>query len=100
VEGLGILDEIGDRKGIAESLEGFARLELKLSNPARATTLLGAAESIRESISAMRAPHELPEYRAELATTRLSLGDLAFCELWTHGRSLSLQEAIGFALSK
>ena len=78
--------ELGDGGGIADCLDGLARLAAAAGDGARAGRLLGAAERLRETRGRrpIRVDVPLPDFP-----------DVARDE----GRSMSLEDAVGYALS-
>jgi predicted ATPase/DNA-binding SARP family transcriptional activator len=108
-ESLILAREIGDRRSIAYSLEAFARLSALeaetgsipvtgLSYAERAAVLGGAAEALREAISAPLPPADRAQYEPLVAAVRAALGEARFAPTWAIGRSLPLAAAVGFAL--
>jgi predicted ATPase/class 3 adenylate cyclase len=98
-ETLAAWQHAGTRGAIANQLESFAFLALARENDMRAARLFGAAETVRQAASANMLPHERAEYDAALRTLRERLDAPALENAWAEGRSLSLEEAIAFALS-
>ncbi|MGF6605645.1 putative ATPase/class 3 adenylate cyclase [Paraburkholderia sp. WSM4175] len=97
-DSLAILREMGDRRGIAFVLEGFANLAAAQGWAVCAITIAAAAQAVREQIGAP-AP---PAWRAELDRTLQQAGSglkaEAIADANRQGRSMTLLEAIGFAL--
>jgi hypothetical protein len=97
-ESLAIRRELGDRRGIALSLEGAASVAAATGEARRAARLWDAAERLREEIAAPlllsdRSQHE------EVAAARSALGDdAAFDAAWQEGRAMPLEQAIADAL--
>ncbi len=98
-EGLRQFVHAGDRRGIAQALEGLASLIMSENGSAeRAARLYGAAHSLRETIgtplpAVARAIHEEP-----MNAARAVLGEKAFDEAWASGRALTLEQAVEHAL--
>ena len=92
------LREVGDRRGIAFILEGFAGLAAAEAQPARAICLASAAASLRRIIGAAAPPSWRTdlEHRLEAASTGLSRE--AVEDAGARGRGMSLPEAVVFAL--
>jgi len=101
-EGLVIQRELGDRRGIAYSLEGLAEAVVAARGSSRrAARILGAAERLREEIGTPLPPIDLPQYEQRVASARAALGDnAAFDRAWQEGRALTLEEAIELALKE
>jgi hypothetical protein len=64
----------------------------------RAARLLGADEANRERIGAFLQPSDTPEYHRIRAEVRAHLDDTAFAAAWAEGRSMTLEQAIAYAL--
>jgi predicted ATPase/DNA-binding CsgD family transcriptional regulator len=109
VESLDQRAVVGDRRGIAQCLEALAAVSTirtargphgtahqaaeRRSDAVRAATLFGAAESIRESVSAFILPCERAGYARDVAALRGALGS-ALETHWKHGRDLALDSAV------
>lgn len=93
----------GDRRGIAQCLEGLAAVETGRvragdgRRAGRAALLWGAAERLRDTIASPIPPYEQPEYERDLGDVRAALGDGPFAGAWSAGRSLSLAAAVAEA---
>lgn len=90
--------ELGDRRGVALCLEGIAAVKAAQIQGTSSVTLYSAAAELRRALNAPHAPVERAEYENNLTTLRASLGDTAYDELWTQGRSLRPEQAIELAL--
>ena len=95
---LALRRDLGDRRGVALSLEGFALLAAALGQPRRGTQLWGAADSLRQAIGETRWPVEQAEYEQSIVTLRAALGEEGFAAAWAEGRVLSLDAAVALAL--
>jgi len=87
----------GDVQGIARSLEGLAGVMLA-RGPEHSARLFGAAEALREVIGAPRWPADKAVYESDIAKAREAVGDDAFAAAWSAGRTMSVDEAVEFAL--
>jgi tetratricopeptide (TPR) repeat protein len=99
-ESLEIFRSVGDRRGIAFVLEGFAGLAADLGEPLRAHRLAASAATLRRTIGA----GPPPAWRADLergleAASRGASRD-AIENASARGRSMTLPEAIAFALDE
>ena len=56
--------------------------------------LWGAAESLREAISMPMRPIDRAHYEHALTTTRAQLGEKAFADAWSEGRTMSLEQVL------
>jgi hypothetical protein len=61
--------------------------------------LWGAAEALRERIHAPVHPAEKPRYDRTKAAIETRLGEAAFATAWSEGRTMSLAQAVGEALT-
>jgi predicted ATPase len=91
--------ERGDELRIAEGLEQLADASAVYKQPERAARLLGAVESLRESIGAARQPFERQWQENRLEAIHSQLDEAAFAALWAEGRAMTLEEAVVFALN-
>jgi predicted ATPase/DNA-binding CsgD family transcriptional regulator len=93
-----IAHEHGYRPFVAEALEqtGFAAGLLGAAE--RGAQLLGAADALRQRLSALR--EQAAYYEARLAALRARLGETAFAAAWAAGQSLSRDEAVALALAE
>jgi non-specific serine/threonine protein kinase len=99
-ESLSIREKIGDKKGILNCLDGLAELAQKEAKPERAAQLLGASESLRQTLG-MNAPNETPNDSSQpLRWVQATLGENTFWVVWARGHAMPLEQAIEFALEK
>jgi predicted ATPase len=85
--------------GIFNALVGLAALAAAEGRPERAGQLLGAADAVREEAEAER--YEVLEARLHEETTerlRGELGEVGLAAAYADGRSLSLNDAVAYAL--
>jgi predicted ATPase len=92
-ESMKLFQDLGDQRGVAECLEGWAFAAQTLENNERAARLLGAADTLR-ALTQTRPAHA---DREELDAAIVKLGD-AYMAAWEAGRAMSLDEAIAYAL--
>jgi hypothetical protein len=98
IEGLAIMRELGDRWGMAWSMEGLA-VAFALALPSRAACIWAQAERLREEIGAPLPPSEQPRYNRYVAVARAAIGDSAAFDLaWQRGRAMTLEHAVEYAL--
>ena len=97
-ESLTLLQELGDKNGVAACLEGLAETAGAQGQPERCARLFGAAEALREVIGTVLTPPERADYDRAIMSARAALGDAAFQAAWTVGQSLSLEQAVASAL--
>ena len=99
VENLSIFREMGDRQGIAYSLEGFARLAAAQEGQQdRAVCLWAAAQALREAIATPLPPADHVYYERAVAAVRARMEPDAFAVAWERGRAQSQEAAIAYAL--
>jgi DNA-binding NarL/FixJ family response regulator len=93
-EALGYRWDIGDRRGIAEDLEGLAALAASRGRAKRAAELIAVATAIRQQIGSPVAA----KYRAVVEETTVSarqaLGSTAFSAAWSAGQLMTLERAV------
>ena len=92
------LRSLGHRIGIAWCLEDFAHVALKQQQAERATRLFAAAEGQREALDNPLVAPERKDHDRALAATRAILGGETFGALWIAGCSMSMEDAIEYAL--
>jgi predicted ATPase/two-component SAPR family response regulator len=97
-EALAIFRDIGDRWGITFALQGLARTAVKAGQPARAATLLGAADQARRELGIDLVPPARAYEDATIAEALASLGEPAFWCSWAEGKERQLNEAVAAAL--
>jgi predicted ATPase/DNA-binding SARP family transcriptional activator/DNA-binding CsgD family transcriptional regulator len=84
-----------------EALEGMASLAGAMGEATRAPRLWGAAMAAREVTGINTfTPDEWTMHEPHLAAARTRLGDEVWEELVAEGRTMSLEEATGYALQK
>ena len=91
--------ELGARPAVANQLECFAAIAIVEKNPRRAAKLFGAAEIIRNKAQSPMMDYEQKEYDQAIAKLRSMLSETEVNGLWTEGRSLTMEQAIGLALN-
>ena len=96
-EGLAIMRELGDRWGMAWTLEGLA-VAFARAQSSWAACIWGQAERLREEIGAPLPPSEQPRYNRYVALACAAIGDSAFDSAWQEGRAMTLEHALEYAL--
>jgi hypothetical protein len=89
---------LGHRAAVANQLECFAFIARMHEHAERAVKLLGAAEALREKIKIPMSEVEQVEYDREVADLKANMGEREFASLWAEGRSMTMEQAIQFAL--
>jgi hypothetical protein len=92
-ESMKLFQGLGDQRGVAECLEGWAFAAQTLKDSERAARLLGKAEALR-AITQTKPQHA---DRVELEDAITRLGD-GYTAAWEAGRAMSLEEAVDYAL--
>ncbi|HEU0101213.1 MAG TPA: helix-turn-helix domain-containing protein [Mycobacteriales bacterium] len=101
-EGIRLTDETGDLPNLVYLLESLAVVEAAEGEAHRVAVLLGAAEAVRESVG----PHVYGYYKPDealreraAAAAQAALGEDVYGDSLDAGRSLTPDEAIGYALT-
>jgi hypothetical protein len=96
MESLAIDQAVGERTGLALSLDALADLEISRDNLVRAMRLAGASEVIKEGVGGQAPPHltTLPDPR-ERARPLMSEQEIETA--WEEGRRMSVEQAIAYA---
>ncbi len=97
-EGIAVWRELGDRRGIARCLEALAELWGAQGQPERMARLLGAAQTLRETVCSPRSLPERTRHERSIAAARAAVGEPAFTQNWAAGRAMPLEEAVACAL--
>ena len=98
-EGLELFRELGSRWDIADVLEIMAAVASGRGDPEEAARLFGSAEALREHLKTPLPPSERESYEERVLKARSELDGTAFAVAWAWGRSMSLEQAIEYALS-
>jgi non-specific serine/threonine protein kinase len=98
------LREEGDTGSFAPrvlNLMGLGSLAAMEGDTERATVLFGALDGLAARLKArVIAPSATVEYERGLAATRAALDTARWAAAWAKGRSMSLDEAVAFALDE
>ncbi|MGO9507108.1 MAG: helix-turn-helix transcriptional regulator, partial [Mycobacterium sp.] len=89
--------ELGAPLGVPDVLECLAVLAGDGASHHEAARLLGAAESIRQRMGAVRFKIYDADYQASVAALRDAMGDQDFQSAWAEGAALSTDEAVAYA---
>lgn len=98
-EALAIRHKLEFKLGIATTLAGLAGVAAGQGYPARAGKLLGAAEALLGVVGAHLYRADRLEYERTVAAVRAAIGETAFAAALDEGRAMSLEQAIGFAMT-
>jgi hypothetical protein len=99
-EALEIFAGLGNRRGIARALEGFAYLALAQGHADRALKLAAAAAHLRQLISAHLHQAEQVKLDQTLLPAWESLSDAEGKRAWAEGSAMSLERAIQYSLEE
>jgi predicted ATPase/class 3 adenylate cyclase len=99
-ESLALSNEHGDKLIASESLEGMACVAAAGGEAERAARLFGAAEALREAVGYKHLPEEKALREPYFAAARSQLNEAAWQQAWKEGRSMTLEEAISYALEE
>jgi len=100
VESLSLCEEVGNYRGIAFCLENSAGVAGLLGQCERAARLLGAAQALRDAthMAAETGTLDCLDYDRAVNVARAGLSETSFHAAWAAGRSMTLEQAIDYAL--
>jgi hypothetical protein len=98
-DSLRIFTDLGDRRGIAFALEGFAGLAADEAQPLRARCLAASAATLRRIIGAGPPPAWQADLERSLESVARGVPRDAIEGANARGHSMTLPEAIAFALA-
>jgi len=99
LESLKFKVDVLDKLGIAYSLEGLAQVAAAMEAAERSAVLWGAANNLRDTLNVPLEPSRENIYTSLIPVTRSKIGDEAFEQAWKKGRTMTLLEAIDYALA-
>jgi hypothetical protein len=99
-ESLRLILSLDDRSCGVTSLNSLANLDVERGTLERAARLFGAADSIRAANGSDLAPALKERRDRGLALARAQLPTEAFEAAWSEGYAMSMETAIGYALSR
>lgn len=97
-ESLEARQRLGQTPGIAWALEGLAEIALLTGRAERAVCLWAAAERLRQESRGQLTPREQARLEEWMDRARGELGEVAYAHGWTSGGTLTVEEAVAFAL--
>lgn len=97
-QSLSLLREIGRQREIVFCLEAFAELASRENKAERAVVLWGAVETFRQQYSLPRSLSAQATSERHVEQIGQTLGEETFLAAWTLGRSLTLEQAMEYAL--
>jgi hypothetical protein len=95
---LEIFGGVGNQRGIARALEGFACLALALGDAKRALTLAAAAAHLRQLIGAPLPQAEQQKLDQTLLLAWKSLNETQGQQAWAEGSAMTLEDSIRYSL--
>ncbi len=98
VETIKMFQDYGNRPAVAHQLECFAMIAVVEEEPQRAAKLFGAADAIREETGHKPTDEEQTEEAQFISRLRSILPEVEFNALWAEGKSMTMEQAIQFAL--
>lgn len=99
-ESLFAWQSMSHKQGIANTLEGFARLAWNENDPERMVWLYFAGERLRAEMSYPLTSEDLADRTRLLAVARDLIGDVAFASCKLRGSQIDLESAITCALDR
>jgi predicted ATPase/class 3 adenylate cyclase len=96
-ESLARFRKLGNKRGMAECLAGFAALAAGCGHQEQAACLLGAAQSMLTSFGAAWWPADRVEVERVRSNLRAALGEQRFQELTRQGEAMGMAGAMEFA---
>ena len=98
LESLLMMRELGDQWGTAIGLAGVGEAAVERGQPQRGARLLGASDALYEAIGAVRTLEDRTLYDRAAVSARSQLGEEAFSKAMREGRTMSMEQAIEYAL--
>jgi predicted ATPase/DNA-binding SARP family transcriptional activator len=95
---LRLCQERGNRRELAERLETLAAVDQAQGRLARAARLRGATAAMRDTHGPPVAPIDRADREHEVAVLRAALSEEAFVTAWAEGQTMTLHDAVAFAL--
>jgi non-specific serine/threonine protein kinase len=99
-QGLAIFRDQSDHRNAVKCLEGLAGVAAANHQTAQAARLFGAAEAAREAIGVPLPRTWRVNYDRAIAMVRQQLKAAELAAVWANGRTMSLEQAIAFALTE
>jgi predicted ATPase/DNA-binding SARP family transcriptional activator/Tfp pilus assembly protein PilF len=98
IEAVRLAQATGDKLALVTLFETLAKLETKTGNAAKAVVLLAQANRLRQTLRLVRKARHQSEDQEQRTKLREQLGVKVFAEVWTHGDTMMLEQAINYAL--
>jgi hypothetical protein len=97
-ESLILYRELENKGSIATALAGLAGVVGARGQAERAATLFGAVEALVETTGTSFEVTDRVEYERNVATTCVQLDEEIFAAAWAEGRTMTIEQAITYAL--
>ena len=97
-ESLSLFRELGNQRGLAGALSGFARIALLAGQLQPAAKLFGAVETLLAKINATLDEPSHSENERVIATLHTRLDEASFNSVWTEGGAMTLEQAVEEAM--
>ena len=97
-EAITLFYELGNKLGVAFSLEGIAAGFTLASQSDRAVRLFGSANGLRKTIDALPGGTHVRYLETIVQQARNSLSDSAFALAWSEGEAMPMEQAIAYAI--
>src|SRR5262249_244572 len=98
-ESLARQHELGDRAGVARSLESLAQFARSSAHLPPAVRRWGAAAALRAATNVPAYPAQLEDQDRARAAARAALGAAAYAAAWDAGQSMTPEQAVADALA-
>jgi predicted ATPase/DNA-binding CsgD family transcriptional regulator len=97
-EAIILFRELGLKYFVVLSIADHAGPALAKRQPERAVRLLGASEALCEAMGVVQQPADQGEIDRYVAAAREQLDEVTFEAAWVDGRTMTLEEAVAYAL--
>ena len=98
-ESLTLCRELGSQRGVAMCQEKLAGVAAAQGELERAARLLGAAEALRQAITAPIGALDRLDYDHVVAVAHVGLDEKSLAAAWSEGRAMTPEQAIAYALA-
>jgi non-specific serine/threonine protein kinase len=89
---------VGDQRGLSSSLTSLAELAVATGDYERAARLHGIAERLRQELNVPLTAVAEEDMERDRAAMLAALGETATAAAWAEGKTMSLEQAIAYAL--
>jgi DNA-binding CsgD family transcriptional regulator len=93
-EGFALFQELGNKRGIAECLAGWAAVAVVQEQYEAGVQLLAASEAVLTEVSAHLDPLDRDDYDWTLAQLRTHLDEAAFTAAWAQGQRMTWEQIL------